>query len=63
MNKDLGITLQAELKKVSTTIDGGWSITFHVDDSEAANIMTMSQMRDTLLQLAVVKIDEDLLNG
>ncbi len=47
------VTFGAELKRVSTTLDGGWTITFTVDNSEAQRIMQLSQFRDQYLQVAV----------
>lgn len=52
-----GITLQAIFNKATTTADGGWNITFSVSQDEAAQVMQLANMRDDLLQLAVVPIE------
>lgn len=51
-----GVTLQAIFSKASTTVDGGWNITFAVSQDEAKAIMQLSQLREQLVQLAVVPI-------
>lgn len=54
------VTLQAILAKVQSTTDGGWRLTFDVSDSDTAAVMKVSPLRnDTLLQLAIIPIDED----
>lgn len=51
-----GITLQAMFNKATTTPDGGWNITFSVNQDEAEAIMQLCQMRDTLVQLGIIPI-------
>jgi len=51
---DDGITFIATFGKLTTTIDGGWNITFQVSQDEAAQVLQLSEFRDTLLQVAVV---------
>lgn len=50
----VGITLQALFARATTTVDGGWNITFSVSQAEAKEVMQLSQLRDQVLQLAVV---------
>ena len=52
-----GITLSAIFSKATTTIDGGWNITFSVSQDNAEQVMQVAEFRETLLQLAVVPID------
>jgi hypothetical protein len=52
-----GITLQAIFSRATTTVDGGWNITFAVSQEEAKAILQLAQMRDTLMQLACVPIE------
>lgn len=52
----MGITLQAAFAKATTTVDGGWNITFSVSQDEAQAVLQLSQMRDSLLQLAVIPV-------
>lgn len=53
-----GITFSGIFSKATTTIDGGWVISFQVDQSEAQQIIQVSQMRQSVLQVAVVPIGE-----
>jgi hypothetical protein len=48
------ITLEAILMKISTTVDGGWNITFSADQSQVDSIMLLSALRDEPLQFAIV---------
>lgn len=54
-----GIAFNAELKKVSTTLDGGWTITFSAGQNEVSNILELSKYRDMLLSIAIVPINND----
>lgn len=47
------ITLQAIFNKATTTIDGGWNITFSVDQSQAQKITEISSLRDLVLNVAI----------
>jgi len=49
-----GITFQAIFSKATTTVDGGWNVTFAVTQDEARAILQLAQLRDTLLQVGVV---------
>lgn len=52
-----GVTFKAIFSKAQTTPDGGWNLTFSVSDDEAKQVMQVSQLRDTVLQLAVIPIE------
>lgn len=52
-----GITLTAIFSKATTTIDGGWNLTLSVDQGEAQKIMQLTELRQSLLQVAFVPID------
>lgn len=56
--EDQGITFQAIFIKAQTTADGGWRVTFDVDNSQSQNVNILSQLRDTLLQIAVIPLPE-----
>jgi hypothetical protein len=47
------ITLQAIFNKATTTVDGGWNITFSVDQSQAQKITELSSLRDMVLNVAI----------
>lgn len=62
-----GITFQGIFSKATTTVDGGWNVTFAVSQDEAQAVLQLAQLRDQILQLAVLphyarapKDDEDL---
>lgn len=48
-----GILLSAVLTAIRTTTDGGWKITFDIDDSQAEKILQLSQFREDLVNLDV----------
>lgn len=54
MTTNDGITFEAIFFKASTTIDGGWQVTFSVNQSEAEKLLQVSQYREEILQVAVV---------
>jgi hypothetical protein len=58
-----GITFQAILSKASTTVDGGWVVSFAVSQDEAQAVLQLTELRDDLLQLAVVPVDERVSRG
>lgn len=47
-------TFSAILNRITTTLDGGWRISFDVPKRESKEIMELSQMRNVVLQLGVV---------
>lgn len=52
-----GITFQAIFQKLTTLVDGGYRITLDVSQNEAKNLFTLSQLRTSLLQVAVLPIE------
>lgn len=54
-----GIVFQSVFSKATTTVDGGWNITFSVSQDDANKVTLLSNFRDVLLQLAVVPIEQD----
>ena len=56
---DHAITLLASLSKITSTVDGGWKITFDVPQTELAKIMQLSSLRDMVLALAIVPDEMD----
>jgi hypothetical protein len=59
--KMAGITFQAILNAIRTTVDGGWRVSFDIPQSEAEAIMQLAGKRDENLQVAVVT-SMDILN-
>ncbi len=57
--KPTAIALEATLTKISTTVDGGWCVTFEASESELANIMRLSEYREISLQLAIVPFTQN----
>lgn len=55
-----GITFQAVLYRISTTVDGGWSITFHAPNNASGEVLKLGDVRDQVLQLAVIPTDSEL---
>jgi len=47
---------QAILNRLTTTVDGGWKITFEIDNSETNTITELAKYKDAMLQLAIVPI-------
>lgn len=54
---DLKIT--AQINKITTTVDGGWRITFDVGDEESTKIAVLSQLREKLLSLNIEVFDDE----
>jgi len=48
------IAFNATLSKISTSIDGGWKVTLDVSQTDAEEIMKLSEHRDQLLTVAVL---------
>lgn len=51
------IALHALFSKATTTVDGGWSVTFSLLQSESQNIAQLSALRDKPLMLVVMTTD------
>lgn len=58
-----GIALNALLFKVTTTVDGGWRMSFDVPDSDAAQVMQISQLRGMSLTMVIVPEQGGPLDG
>lgn len=54
---DIGITFLGTFYKASTLIDGGWRISFDVDAQQAAKVVQLSAIKDSLLQFAIIPVD------
>jgi len=61
--KPAGITFQAVFVKAGTLPDGGWRLTLDVDESEAQAILSLSQMTQTVFQVAVIPIEYNTKNS
>lgn len=55
-----GVTFTGIFNKASTTVDGGWTVSFHVSQDEAKSLLELAQMRDILMQVACVPIDRGI---
>lgn len=53
-----GITFQAVFYKATTTVDGGWRVSFDVPETEAAQLLELAGLRGCVFQVACVPIDE-----
>jgi hypothetical protein len=53
-SSDQAVTFQAIFNKATTTIDGGWNVTLSVSNDEAQRILQLSNMRDQVLQVAII---------
>ena len=51
-----GITFMGLFAKASTTIDGGWIISFTVNQDEAHKIVQASTFKDVPLQVAIIPL-------
>lgn len=54
---DIGITFLGTFFKASTLIDGGWRVSFDVDSQQAAKVVQLSVIKDSLLQFAIVPVE------
>jgi hypothetical protein len=52
------ITFIAYFHKATTTVDGGWNVTFSVSQDEVERISMLSACRDITLQVACVPFTE-----
>jgi len=43
----------AQLNKITTTVDGGWRVTFDLGDDESVKLAVLSQLRQSLLKLKI----------
>lgn len=51
------ISLQAILSKATTTVDGGWNITFSVGEYNQAQVLELCNYKNELLQISIVPVD------
>ncbi len=49
-----GISFNAIINRITTTIDGGWRISLDVPQSEIEAIMKLSSLRDESLQIVAL---------
>lgn len=54
------IKLKAILWKIQTTVDGGWRVTFDLDNSNKGEILKLSDMRECLIGLSARRIESRL---
>lgn len=52
-----GITFEAIFAKATTTVDGGWNVTFSLNQDESEQIAALSAHRGELLQVAVIPVN------
>lgn len=52
------VTFQGNLNRITTTIDGGWRVSFDVPESESNAITKLAARRDQNLQIAVVAVTD-----
>lgn len=59
--KPVGITFSAIFNKAQTTTDGGWRVTFDLDESQSTEVNILSQLRGSVLTIAVIPQPEGAL--
>ena len=52
------VALEAIFNKATTTIDGGWNLTFSLPQEAAYNITEVAKLRDEALYLVVMTAEE-----
>lgn len=50
------ITLVGMFARATTTVDGGWNVTFAMNQDEVQNIAKLSEFKDWMLQLAIIPV-------
>lgn len=50
-----GISVSAVLVGIKTMQDGGWRITFDIDDSQSQQVLQLSQFREDLVHMDIAK--------
>lgn len=55
--EEVAITFQGIFSKATTLVDGGWRITFDLDQTEAHKIHLLHQFREKLIQIACIPIE------
>ena len=56
--KRVAITFSATLSRLTTTLDGGWRVSFDVSQSDCDAMMALSELRDVELALAIARVGE-----
>lgn len=56
MDKE-GIVIDGLLSKITTTVDGGWKITFDLGSDMTEIVSQLSKMRDEYLRIVILKVD------
>lgn len=51
------LTFTVTFARATTLIDGGWRISFDVSNSEARALHILSELREHLLQIAVIAVE------
>lgn len=51
------VTFNAIFSKASTLVDGGWRISLDINTIDAEAVMKLAEMKDKLLQIAVIVIE------
>lgn len=55
---DQGLTFQAIFCKATTLTDGGWRVSFDLSEDAAKEVSILTQLRGSVLQVAVIPIPE-----
>lgn len=53
------IEVLASINRISTTIDGGWRITFDCGDDASASMLLLGQLREHILKLTIDIAEQD----
>lgn len=56
MSKE-GLVIQGVLTKVTTTVDGGWRISFDLGEDQTLATTQLSLLRDQLLNIVIVQLE------
>jgi len=55
-NQQIGISFQAIFSKASTLVDGSWRVSFDVNANQAQELIKLSQLIGSNLQVAIIPI-------
>ena len=58
-----GFTFQGVLTKITTTVDGGWRITFDLPANQSNQISELSSLRESALQIGLVPIPDEFMQN
>lgn len=59
MSEQRSVTFRAIFSKATTTVDGGWNVTFSLAEHDGETVARIAELRDRTLQVAVVEVPED----